>query len=487
MRRPEVSGLVSRVLVNLADFNIHCEPVCIITTFTPPTRLPIPRLLAMPVELTDRQKNDLHRAMLDYLNSAGYHRTFELFKEESSQSEYQPDANHASSDLLAKKWTSVIRLQKKVVDLESRLAQALQENANIALNPATLSQRSSPDWLPTVTPPKLILTGHRANVNAVAFHPRYSTLVSASDDNTMKVWDWETGELERTLQGHTRRVSDCDYDSKGKYLVSGSHDLFIKLWDAENGYKNVATFRGHEHSISTVRFLPGDARIVSASRDQTVRIWEVATTHCVQVIRPHEDWIRAALPSPDGRYLATSFMDHTARVVELETGATKAEFRGHNNVVENALFVPRNAVPAICELVGLKAGSIPSPLSEDASVAFVVTASRDQKIKIWDVWSNQCLHTLVGHDGWVHGLVFHPNGQHLLSAADDGSIRIWDLKTGRCMRKLETGERFVSCLAWCRQTTGGGATNDSGSPEPVRRVNVIAVGCWDYTVKIWKP
>ena len=92
----------------------------------------------------------------------------------------------------------------------------------------------------------------------------------------------------------------------------------------------------------------------------------------------------------------------------------------------------------------------------------------------------------VGHDGWVHGLVFHPNGQYMFSAADDGSIRIWDLKTGRCMRKLETGERFMSSLAWCRQTTGGGTAaanngpSSDGQPDPVRRVNVIASGCWDY-------
>ncbi|KAH9847562.1 WD40-repeat-containing domain protein [Lenzites betulinus] len=266
----------------------------------------------MPIELTNRQQNDLHQAMLDYLHSAGFNKTYEQFKEESSQSDYLPDATSKTSGLLVKKWTSVIRLQKKIVDLESRLAQALQDSANIVTNPASLNQRSNPDWLPTVTPPKLLLTGHRANVNAVAFHPRYSALVSASDDSTMKVWDWDTGEVERTVQGHTRRVSDCEYDSKGKYLVSGSHDLFIKLWDVDNEYKNIATFRGHEHSISTVRFLPGDDRIVSASRDQTVRIWEVATTHCVKVFKPHGDWIRTALPSLDGRLLLTSSMDHVS-------------------------------------------------------------------------------------------------------------------------------------------------------------------------------
>ncbi|KAI0080168.1 nuclear distribution protein PAC1 [Panus rudis PR-1116 ss-1] len=442
----------------------------------------------MSTGLTDRQQNDLHRAMLDYLDTAGFHKTFEQFKEECSMADYQPDAEHKTSGLLVKKWTSVIRLQRKIVDLESRLAQALQDNANIAANPAGSNQRSNPDWLPTVTPPKLVLTGHRANVNAVTFHPRYSLVVSASDDSTMKVWDWETGELDRTIQGHTRRVSDCEYDSKGKYLVSGSHDLFIKLWDVDNEYKNIATFRGHEHSISTVRFLPGDDRIVSAGRDHTVRIWEIATTHCVKVLRPHEEWIRSAVPSLDGRFIVTSCMDHTARVVEIATGNTKAEFRGHDNVVENAVIAPANAVPAISELVGLKVDATAAS-SDDTSVVFVVTASRDQKIKIWDARAGQCLHTLVGHDGWVHGLAFHPNGKHLLSAADDGSIRIWDLKVGRCMRKIDVGERFVSSLAWGRQTIGGSASNDvkNGQVEAPRRVNVIASGCWDYTVKIWKP
>ncbi|EIN13958.1 nuclear distribution protein PAC1 [Punctularia strigosozonata HHB-11173 SS5] len=440
----------------------------------------------MSNSLTDRQKTDLHKAILDYFHSSGYHKTLEQFKEEASYAEYHFDPS-TSTDLLVKKWVSVIRLQKKIVDLESRLAQALQDNVSLTTNPATLNQRSNPDWLPAVTPPKLVLTGHRANVNAVAFHPRYSVLVSASDDSTMKVWDHESGELERTIGGHTRRVSDCEYDSKGKYLVSASHDLFIKLWDVDNEYKNTATFRGHEHSISSARFLPGDERIVSASRDQTVRVWEIATTHCIKVIKSHDDWVRAAVPSSDGRFVITSCMDHTSRVLELATGATKAELRAHDNVVENAIFVPRNAIPALYELVGMKVGPDSSMTPDELSVAFAVTASRDQKIKVWDARSGQCLYTLVGHDGWVHGLTFHPNGQYLLSAADDSSIRIWEIKTGRCIRKIDTGERFMSSLAWARQITGADASTQQTDAQGPRRVNTIASGCWDYSVKIWKP
>jgi platelet-activating factor acetylhydrolase IB subunit alpha len=196
--------------------------------------------------------------------------------------------------------TNRLRLLKllslKILDLEARLQEALHDNTNMAALPAGFSRRNNPDWLPTAGSSKHTLTGHRDAVNAVAFHPVYSALVSASDDSTMKVWDWETGEMERTLKGHTKRITDCEYDSKGKNLgtfsstayspqysqfpaVSCAYDLFIKLWNVENDYQNFATLRGHEHSVSSSKFLPGDDRIISSSRDQTVRIWEIATTY----------------------------------------------------------------------------------------------------------------------------------------------------------------------------------------------------------------
>ena len=182
------------------------------------------------------------------------------------------------------------------MDLESRLAQALEDNASMVHLPnGSGGKRYDVDWIPTVGSAKHTLTGHRDSVNAVAFHPLYTVLATASDDCSVKIWDWESGDLERTLKAHTKRVSDCQFNSNGTMLgaclrlqtqseiltlpVTFSYDLFIKLWNVENDYQNTATLRGHEHSISSARFLPGDDKILSSSRDHTLRIWEVSTTY----------------------------------------------------------------------------------------------------------------------------------------------------------------------------------------------------------------
>lgn len=102
-------------------------------------------------------------------------------------------------------------------------------------------------------------------------------MVSSSEDATLKVWDFETGEYERTLKGHTDSVQDIAFDHSGKLLVSCSADMSIKLWDFQQSYECIKTMHGHDHNVSSVAFMPGGDFIISASRDKTIKMWEVAT------------------------------------------------------------------------------------------------------------------------------------------------------------------------------------------------------------------
>ena len=82
-------------------------------------------------------------------------------------------------------------------------------------HPQTRSPQT--DWVPRA-PAAYTLAGHRDQVLHVAFHPSYNIIAFASDDSAVKIWDWDTGEFERTLKDHTRSVNDVDLDSKGNLL-----------------------------------------------------------------------------------------------------------------------------------------------------------------------------------------------------------------------------------------------------------------------------
>lgn len=441
--------------------------------------------------LSERQKDELHKSILDYFKTNGLHESYATLMREAGQDGFVPDPKAKYAGLLEKKWTSVIRLQKKIMEMESRMSQLQEE---LAAAPSAKRSASLNDWVPRASA-RHTMQGHRMPVTKVSFHPVFSQVASASEDTTVKLWDWETGEFERTLKGHTKAVQDVNFDSKGNYVVSCSSDLSIKVWDANNDYRNVKTLHGHDHSVSSVGFLPSDDFLVSASRDKTIKIWELATGFCTRTLHGHAEWVRSAIPSDDGRWLVSCSTDQTARIWDLSTGETKVELRDHDHVVEVAIFAPVSAYAAIRELAGLVA---PKDASASAPGQFAATGSRDKTIKIWDS-AGQCLKTLTGHDNWVRGLAFSPNGKNLLSVSDDKTMRVWDLKTGRCAKTIDAHAHFCTSIAWGKakieapippaQDTdaAAGANGSNGTKQDPRTVNVVATSSVDLTIKIWTP
>ncbi|MFM5946390.1 MAG: WD40 repeat domain-containing protein, partial [Dolichospermum sp.] len=100
---------------------------------------------------------------------------------------------------------------------------------------------------PSLTPPgsHLIrtLTGHSYLVRAIALTPDGKTVISGSNDETIKIWDLETGEEKLTFKGHSSWVTAIAVTPDGKTVISGSWDNTIKIWDLANR-KEIATFTG---------------------------------------------------------------------------------------------------------------------------------------------------------------------------------------------------------------------------------------------------
>eukprot|EP00752_Nemacystus_decipiens_P013452 g11914.t1 len=359
--------------------------------------------------LTQKQRHDMHVGMLEYMRAQGGEFAEAAGAFASAAGLEDSTGNEGFRGLLEKKWTSVVRLQRKVMDLEARLDQA-QEDLKSGVRPGREKGAAGSERILPRAPAKTVLAGHRNPVTCVALHPLYSVVASSSEDATVKVWDYETGECERTLKGHTNVVQSVAFSPDGQRLASCAADTTIKIWDFSEGGAGGAdclkTLRGHDHNVSCVAWVPpaGDT-LVSCSRDQTIKFWEAATGYCTRTLKGDSEWVRRVALSDDGEMLASCGNDQSVKVWSVHGGQCLRELREHTHVVEST-------------------------------------------VKLWNASVGQCLMTFSVHENWVRCVLVHPSGAFVLSASDDRSVRAFDVKTGRSARKLEDAHgHFVTSLA----------------------------------------
>ncbi|NJR41442.1 MAG: hypothetical protein HC767_01050 [Akkermansiaceae bacterium] len=107
--------------------------------------------------------------------------------------------------------------------------------------------------------------------------PDGSTLATSSDimDNSVKLWNTETGALRQSLKGHSEMVSAAAWSPDGTMLATASHDGTTRLWSNRTG-AIIHVLEGHTHHVVSVAWTPRGDEVLTASEDGTVRIYRVA-------------------------------------------------------------------------------------------------------------------------------------------------------------------------------------------------------------------
>jgi len=139
----------------------------------------------------------------------------------------------------------------------------------------------------------------------------------------------ESSALIRTFAGHNNWVNDCAFSPDSRRIVSASRDRTLKLWNAETG-EELTTLKGHTKGVNDCAFSPDGSKIISASDDYTLKLWDTETGKELLTLKGHTYMVNACAFSPDGRRIVSASDDGTLKLWSAETGKELATLQMRN-------------------------------------------------------------------------------------------------------------------------------------------------------------
>uniref|UniRef100_A0A8C8SKQ5 PH-interacting protein n=1 Tax=Pelusios castaneus TaxID=367368 RepID=A0A8C8SKQ5_9SAUR len=319
------------------------------------------------------------------------------------------------------------------------------------------------------------ILGHLSSVYCVTFDRTGRRIFTGSDDCLVKIWATDDGRLLATLRGHAAEISDMAVNYENTMIAAGSCDKMIRIWCLRT-CAPLAVLQGHSASITSLQFSPlcsGSKRYLSSTgADGTICfwLWDAGTlkinprpTKFMERPRPGVQMICSSFSS-GGMFLATGSTDHIIRVYFFGSGQPEkiSELEFHTDKVDSIQFSntsnrfvsgSRDGTARIWQFkrrewksilldmatrpVGLQGVEDKITKLKVTMVAWdrhdnsVITAVNNMTLKVWNSFTGQLIHVLMGHEDEVFVLEPHPfDPRVLFSAGHDGNVIVWDLARG---------------------------------------------------------
>jgi len=315
---------------------------------------------------------------------------------------------------------------------------ALEAN-QMASNNQTIRTLAEAGYAPGT---KLLLE-HNSRVNALVYSPDGNILLTGTQDNIMRLWDADTGEMLREYAGHEDWVWDIAFSPDGTQAVSGALDGTIILWDVETG-EEVQRFITEENEVRAVDFNSDGTQILSGG-GAIMTLWDVETG---QVITTFEDGLSPIYDvdlSPSGFTALSGFEDGRIALWNVNNGQSLLTFDstvgGHTDEVWTVEYT--------------------------ADESGFLSSSQDSRVLLWRFESGVPVQEFEGHSSRVTGAQFSPDGQRIVTGAEDNSVIVWDVETGSELQRFLGHSSLIYDIAY----------------NPMR--DEVASAGWDNAVRIW--
>jgi WD40 repeat protein/predicted Ser/Thr protein kinase len=276
--------------------------------------------------------------------------------------------------------------------------------------------------------------GHSKAVSCVAISPDSQTLVSGSDDGTVKAWELKSGEQIYTSSSSGATINFIAIAIDGKILVTGGSNTYITLSELLTG-KEISTINVYAQcgAIS-----PDGQFLVSGSSGGAIQVWNLNNREHIRTLTKHSSSVRSVAISPVGKTLVSGSGDKTIRVYS----SSMYTLAGHKQSVNSLTITPDGQT--------------------------LVSGSDDATIKVWDMNNGKEIFTIAEHIGAVKSVAISPDGQTLASGSSDETIKLWNLNTQEEICTLDGHLDGVNAVAFSRDG------------------RILASGGGDCTIKVWR-
>jgi ribosome assembly protein 4 len=338
-------------------------------------------------------------------------------------------------------------------------------------------------WDTDTETPKFTCKGHDNWVLVISFSPNGKYIASGDMDGNIFIWDPLTGNrVGSCLKGHKKFITALSWEPvhknpKCSRFASASKDGTVRIWDIELG-RAIQTLSGHTASVTCVRW-GGMGLIYTGSQDRTVKVYNADDGKLCKTLEGHAHWVNSLALSTD-HALRTGSFDHTGKVYTDLNEAQKYALERYTTLRGKQgerlascsddftihLWDPENSKKPIIRMTGHQQPINLVSFSPDGRL--LASASFDKSLKIWDGVTGKFKASLRGHVGAVYQVCWSSDSRMLVSGSKDSTLKLWDLSNGSLKVDLPGHADEVYSVDW--------------SPDGQR----VASGSKDRMVKIWR-